>query len=167
MEDYALISIFSGASFVFLLGVIGMTLWAEDRKKRREHEERMLALQRGLLPPDWAIDTWRNRRRAWLVLCLGLPTVIACALVWGTFRLVEAMTRSGQDFRAILLVIWLMSGAVALASVIVGGLGLLDEQRWERRQRPSLEVSGMNRLTETMPPDRGTFSEHAIKQERP
>jgi hypothetical protein len=165
MADNLFISIFICASLVIILGVVGMAVWAEDRKRRDQHEERMLALQRGLLPPEWVGDPWRNRRRAWLSLCIGLPTLIGCALAWGTFRLVEASTHA-RDFTSLLIFIWLIGGAVGLAAVILGGLGLLDVQRREFRQRPPVNLPDRGDLPGRMPQDQGA-SDHIWKQERP
>jgi hypothetical protein len=58
----------------------------------------------------------------------------------GTFMLVDGAARSGRDFTGLLVAIWLVGGAVGLAAVILGGLGLMAAQREQRRRPPILET---------------------------
>jgi hypothetical protein len=149
-----------GVAFVVLMVVLAV--WSEERKRRLD----MLALQRGLVPPEWLNDTGRGRRRAWLWLCLGLPVLIACALAWGTFRLVEASVHTGRDFTTLLLTMWIVGGAVGLAAVIMGGLGLLADQRHAHRQAPRVDMPRMTDVTGTSQHERKPSSEQIWKQER-
>jgi hypothetical protein len=154
-----------GGFLGFFLIVILLALRSENLKRRQLHEERLLALQRGLIPPDWLDNPVRDRRRAWLLLCIGLPIFIACALFVGTYELVDASLRTGQNFKELLVTIWIVGGAVALAAVIMGGLGLLGEQRRGSRQDRSMLLRPPLPST-TVQPEREPTSEHIWKPER-
>ena len=128
----------------------------------------MLALQRGLVTPEWISQPERDsRRRTWLWLAVGLPVFIAGALAFGTFMLMDGASRSGRDFTGIVITIWVVGGVVGLAAVTLGSIGLMISQREPPRRAPRVEVP----LVEPAPPpafdDRDAGTERIWKQEKP
>jgi hypothetical protein len=149
---------FGGGAVVVLLLLV---LLALDRKNRRLHEEKMRALERGLVPQEWMNLFGRDSRRmGWLWLALGLPIFIAFALGIGTFLLVDAQMHSLRDMTAIIVTIWVAGGAVGLAAVIIGGMGMMADQRQQARRPPVLEVSRV------APPHLGTFDDRNPTSEK-
>lgn len=155
-----------GGSFVFGLAIIAMGLWVEDRKKRRLHEENMLALQRGLLPPQWQVQASRPRK-GWLGLAIGLPVFIACALAYGTFQLVEANRWAQRDLTGVMIAMWIVGGAVGLGAVIVGGIGLMADQRQYHTRVSRGEIPQVRAVPPTAFESRDPGKENVWKQERP
>src|SRR6266446_5333888 len=143
-----------GAVLLFYLLLVLIAMWFKDRKSRRLHEEQMLALERGLVPAEGIGQPERDaRQKTWLWLAVGLPVFIALALGAGTYLLVDGSARSGRDATALLIVIWLVGGAVGLAAVIVGGLGLMAAQRAQHRRASGIE------LPRVEPASRRTFDD--------
>jgi len=157
-----------GAALGFFLILAILALWFKDRKNRRLHEEQMLAMQRGLDPPEWSGQSARaSFRRAWLGLAVGLPIFIAFALALGTHMLVDAAGRSLRDFTHIIVLIWLVGGAVGLTAVIMGGLGLMANQRRHYRQASNREMPQVPPAPPVRFEDRAPAPEKFKKQEGP
>jgi hypothetical protein len=145
----------------FLLLLSLAMLWFRHKKQRMQHEQRMLALERGLVPPDGSgLAGWGGRRSGWLVLAVGLPVFIAFAGGVGTFGLVDAMRRGGGNFTGIIITIWIVGGAVGLAAVIMGALGIMANQRQQFRRPPILEPARGE------PPPRVPFEDRSPAGER-
>jgi len=156
-----------GTALAFFLVLALLGLWFKDRKGRRVHEEQMFALQHGLLPPEWSGEAARaSFGRAWLWLAIGLPVFIAFAGGIGTALLVDDARRSGRELTGIIVAIWIVGGAVGLAAVIVGGLGLMANQR-QRLSRPPLVEPPQVRPAPPVPfEERDPSGERFRKQER-
>jgi hypothetical protein len=153
---------------VFFLALALLGMWFNDRKSRRLHEEQMLALERGLLPPDWAAKLAQSGfRKGWLWLAIGLPIFIACALGVGTFLLVDANRYGGHNLTGIIITIWLVGGTVGLAAVILGGLGLMVDQRRHLPREPFVGPPQARAASSPGTVERDSGSERFWKQERP
>jgi hypothetical protein len=155
-----------GGSFAFGLAIIAMGLWVEDRKKRRLHEENMLALQRGLLPPQWQAQASRPRK-GWLGLAIGLPVFIACALAYGTFQLVDANRWAQRDLTGVMIAMWIVGGAVGLGAVIIGGIGLMADQRQHYARASQGQIPQVRPAPPAAFEPRDPGTEQIWKQERP
>lgn len=165
MADTTYLFLTIGGSFVFVLAAIAMGVWSEDRKKRRQHEEHMLALQRNLLPPDWQVQPSRPRK-GWLALAIGLPVFIACALAYGTHELVEANRWATRDLTGLMIAMWVVGGLVGLGAVIVGGIGLMADQRQSYARSHQGEIPQVRVAAPPASEKRDPAAEQFFKQER-
>jgi len=162
-----LIIVTSGMGLAFILVMILVKFWFKDQKGRRVHEEQMLAIERGLLPPEWSGEATRaSIRRTWLWLAIGLPVFITFAGGIGTALLVDSAMRSGNNFSGTMIAIWLAGGAVALAAVIFGGLGLMADQRQHMHRPIRMEPPQVRPVPSIPFEDRDPSAEKFRKQER-
>jgi hypothetical protein len=156
------VALVGGVLLFFLLLAI-LALLYRDRSERRRHDQQMQALQRGLLPPEWTGTS--QRRFGWLWLALGLPIFVAFAGGIGTALLVDASMRGGRSFTEAIVAIWIVGGAVGLASVIMGGLGMMADQRRQQRLPPPLDYPPVRLAPPETDSGRDPTAERIWKQE--
>ena len=155
-----------GADLLFFLLLAIIILWYRDRKSRRLHEQHMQALERGLNPSEWGNQSERSgRRMGWLWLAVGLPVFIAFAGGIGTALLTDASMRSNRNMMEIMVTIWIVGGVVALAAVIMGGLGMIAEQRRQARLPPPLEYPSVRPAPVDVDKSHDPATERIWKQE--
>jgi anaerobic C4-dicarboxylate transporter len=148
-------------ALVFALLVITLLVWFTHAKNRMRHEQQMLALQRGLVSEG---SGQRARGRSWLWVALGVPVFIAALAAAATVGILTHFAASRDPFHPVMfgmvLALWIVSGVVCLAALIVGGIGLMREQRRaSRAEHPPREQPFPDR-----PPGAGPVTPRAIEE---